>query len=271
MKAPGFTRAEQRTEGQRLIVLPDARPRRASLAVAAAAAVALVLGFVLGILPVLAQRGDLRRTQAALDAARADLAAAGARAAAVEALIADLEGRIVILETDLDAAILGRDVSIARRAEALRLVEQLEAQLADARAELISIAGAPLPDGERIGYVVALNPGELMLVFDPALWFTGAAAIDAAVEDGAIDEGGDLPHPRYVRNAEDAWRVVRLAPGTTVTLRRYRGDGSTVVSLTRFLEILKSRLPADRAVARAPFWVTVDDGRVEGIVQQLYP
>ena len=87
---------------------------------------------------------------------------------------------------------------------------------ADDSATTVAQETATLPDGTQFGYISQVSGGTL--VFDPAEFLTGAAALAAARADGYIGPTETLDQNFYVRNdAEERLRLV-VDPAATFIL-----------------------------------------------------
>jgi hypothetical protein len=144
----------------------------------------------------------------------------------------------------------------------------LEGDVASAQAELRTMLGPALPDGKHFGALIAVGADQKppRLVIDIEQWFTDQAAFDAAEEDGVVLDH----HPYYIRNENPRWRTIEIAPAATVSLIPY-GDRSysTVVNLSRFGELFSSY--EGRLLRLSPYWITMEDGKVVAIEEQLIP
>lgn len=143
----------------------------------------------------------------------------------------------------------------------------LEGKLSAAQAELVSMTGPALPDGKHFGALIAVGADQEQprLVIDIEQWFTDQAAFDAAEEDGVF-----LDHPYYIRNESPRWRTIEIDPTATVSLIPF-GDRTypTVVNLSGFGELFSSY--EGRLLRLSPYWITMDDGKVVAIEEQLIP
>ena len=203
--------------------------------------------------------------------------------------IGNRDDEITTLEADRDLALTEASAA-ADRADALasrvdrleaRLTatvgdeEALAAKLANTRATLDRMLGPALADGRHFAFVVAVGAAQEppRLVIDVAQWFTDRAAADAAIEDGVLPPGStSIENGFYIRNEDPRWRVVQVAPGTTVDLVVYPfGDleNPRAVSLMRFQELF--RLDQHSAIRGFPYWVTVEGGTIVAIEQQFIP
>jgi hypothetical protein len=75
---------------------------------------------------------------------------------------------------------------------------------------------ATLPDGTQFGYIHQVSDGTL--VFDPAEWLTGDAAVTAAREDGYIGPNESLDEDFYVRNEAEERLLLAVDPAATFTV-----------------------------------------------------
>lgn len=134
-------------------------------------------------------------------------------------------------------------------------------------------ATSPIPDGEMFGWVHGIEDGSL--VMDPAELLTGDEARQAAVEEGVIGEGEDLPNDFFIRDPEGAlitlpvastasWRLLLFADGTPT---------ETEVSIDEVLSALAGENPDVYGVVdgELPATVTVVGGEVTELVQTYLP
>jgi hypothetical protein len=269
MKAPGLAPITETRD--RLLILPEAKPRRRWPMIVGVILLAVWIAAVSGIGVYLWQRGKVRdrdaiiaRTEAANDRLTTSLSG-------VNGQLATLEREIAKTEAELEQAQTGLQVAQGASSSGQSMVASLQVQLDALRADLRAAIGPRLHHGMHIGYIVGVDAAESRVVLDVGRWFTGRAARQAALADGSILPGGHLPDPRYLRNPDHSWRIVQVRFGTTVTLRHYRGaDGPTVVSLTTLASIFASASTADDKVRLDPYWVMVDDGELIEITQQRY-
>lgn len=118
-----------------------------------------------------------------------------------------------------------------------------------------------LPDGTWFGYVS--DPTATELEFDLACWFSGAAAIEATLEDG---EESPPPNDYYIRNTSTDTRSVPVSPD--VTVRWLPPDD--IVNLTD--------IPYDEWLDVGPerswqpaVWLEIEEGEVVSIEEQYQP
>jgi hypothetical protein len=119
-----------------------------------------------------------------------------------------------------------------------------------------------LPDGRWFGLVTATSADGIE--FDLACWFSGAAAIQAAAEDG---EESPPPNDYYVRNENPATRSLPVDAAVTVVWYPELGD-PTSEATTSFSDWVTQ----DREPAGIPgIWLEIEGGSVVDIHEQWVP
>jgi hypothetical protein len=109
------------------------------------------------------------------------------------------------------------------------------------------------------------------VTFDLAYFYTGDAAIQAAVEDGRIQPGEELDNDSYIRNRNPRLRTLALAPQLDIVIINWpnccetaRGD------LQSFADAFTQATDLYRG-AGSPYWLTVESGGVVKIEEQYIP
>jgi cell division protein FtsB len=269
MKAPGLVPTLETHE--RLLILPDARPRRRWPLILGVVALAAWTAAVAGIGVYLWQRDEADERGAALAQTRAANDELSATVDRLNAQIADLRADISTTQTQLVAAQMGLAAAQGATSHELSNVRALQVQLSALQSELRSAVGPQPSHGTHIAYVMAVDVTASRVVLDLGRWFTGQPARRAALADGAIAPNEHLHDGRYLRDADHVWRVVHVRSLTHVTLRHYAGaNGPTVVSIATLASIFRSGRHADQVVRLDPFWVTIRGGEVVELVQQQY-
>lgn len=120
-----------------------------------------------------------------------------------------------------------------------------------------------LPDGRWFGFVQTAGNGGLE--FDLACWFSGEAAVAAAAEDGAESPP---PNDYYIRNQNPTFRVVAVAPDTTVVWYPQVGDPDSEVT-TSYTAWRTNR--DDEPTFPLGVWLDVVDARATSIAEQWVP
>jgi len=138
------------------------------------------------------------------------------------------------------------------------------------------LAEDELEDGRHFGFVTALDPGRLRLVFDRAELLRDGEAAEAAEEDGGVlTEGGS-----YVRNPEGSMNALRISEDIEVRLLKPLAppDGAEACcELTEvdFEEWLAGFDTGDEraffGTSKSHYWLTVEDGVVVAVDEQHVP
>jgi hypothetical protein len=131
-----------------------------------------------------------------------------------------------------------------------------------------------LADGEIFAWVMGLTGDGF--VIDPAALLSGEEARLAAVEDGVIESGEDLPNDVYIRNGDESTSVVMATDGADFTLLLFDGQGSpaeTSVSYQELVDALMVGSPDVYGVVDGvlPAMVTLEDGVITRISQVYLP
>lgn len=253
---------------QDLIVIPEAaEPRRWwPIAAFVAGVVALVV-----IAALVAYGFDQRDRADALEAEVArgvdDQRALLDATTQLRADNAALEGRVAGLQGDVRRAQQGKDVVAASRQEARRNAQQARQALEDEQARFRAYMGPPVGDGAHVGLLVAVGADQspARITTDLGRWFTGRAATQAAIADGAIAEGESVP--RYFRDDDTTWRTMPLDPSATVTVRRWGGGVRYTITLAELQRMMRAGSERAHRITSNPFRLTVVDGRVTAFSQ----
>ena len=268
--APRVERAPRRE--QDLIVIPEAREpmRWGRVAALVAGALALILIVALVVYAV-DQRDRADALDAELSQALDDQRLLIDASTAARERIAALETRVGTLEGDLTRARQGKDVLQASTKEARRDLREARRALEGEQARFRSYMGPPVGNGAHAGRLIAVGADQspARVTVDLGRWFSGAAATEAALDDGVIVAGETVP--RYFRNDDLTWRTLPLDTFATVTVRRWNGSGTYAISLSELQRL--SRADGRRAdrIMRDPFRLTVTDGRITALMQLRYP
>ena len=153
-------------------------------------------------------------------------------------------------------------------------VAKLRAQVKKLQAQLTTMVGPALADGKYFGalYAVGATQDPPKLVIDLEQFFQGAAADQAAKQDGQLPPGEKhVPNDVYIRNDSPQWRILQVAPSTKVSLSTYpfgTADKPQQVSLGRFGKIWNAN---SHDIQSFPYWITVSDHTVTAIDEQFVP
>jgi hypothetical protein len=259
---------------QDLIVIPEATtPRRWTPFVLGAAAIvaALVVGGIAGY-SIGRSEADDRAAEART--ALQGQAAADAQAAASLDTVRVLEARVAGLQQQIDDQRGAVRVLSASKRESRKLLDESREELAATKDQLRSVTGPAVSDGTHIGRVIAVNTSQdpARIVIFLGRWFTGDAATQAAIDDGAIAPGKHLRHGRYLSPGDGIWRIMRVDAAATVTIHRWRGPtGARTVSIQEFQHILTMSTAWAERARHDPYWFDVSNSTVTALRQQRYP
>lgn len=85
---------------------------------------------------------------------------------------------------------------------------------------------APLADGAHFVFIKEIVDGKV--VIDTAEWLSGEEARKAAIEDGVIAEGEDLPNDFYIRNSDSGTIEIAVAPEANAKVLVFDANGAIV-------------------------------------------
>jgi hypothetical protein len=141
---------------------------------------------------------------------------------------------------------------------------------ASATATASASAGSDLlPSGRHLVYLRRLRGDDASgwrLRFDLALWFTGHAAIKAAIEDGVIKPGDVIPNDVYIRNDNPKLRTMTIDSAARVLLL----DPNTSQTSRTSLETLANSI-REGEDGESPYWLRVRDGVIVKVEEQFLP
>jgi hypothetical protein len=138
--------------------------------------------------------------------------------------------------------------------------------------------GGALGDGRHFGYVRSVDTSSepATIEFDVAEFLTGEAANDAAVDDGAIEEGEGVPNDYYVRNDDESVEILTVSPDVTVTRVRCpagceEGAAGDFDGFAASFGDEDASFADEYRGAHSQYWVTVEDDEVAVIDEQYLP
>lgn len=135
----------------------------------------------------------------------------------------------------------------------------------------------------ELGYLEEVDPAAPTLVVDYVEFLTADEAVRAAVEDGVIAAGEDLPNGFYLRNRDPRLRTLSLRdPGVIVLQACFPHPAPCVtehsVGVDLWFELLADPELAEDELgwswygyAELPYWFTIQDGYVVHIREQYLP
>ena len=131
-----------------------------------------------------------------------------------------------------------------------------------------------LEDGRHFGFIERIygESATFWIQFDLAQLLVGEEANAAAVEDGVIEPGEDVPNDHYVRNENERVRSYPLRDPLEIrVVERECCDLRPLGSAEELYEWYRASDPHGFGGAGASWWLTVEDGVVVGIEEQYRP
>jgi predicted carbohydrate-binding protein with CBM5 and CBM33 domain len=209
---------------------------------------------------------DQRVHDARVETQNAQNAADGAFAS-----VTRLQSDVTDLQSTIEQQGKNQDIQQGQINDAQGRVAAAEARLADEQGRLRAVTGPKVSNTRHIAFLLAAGTEQSppMIVIDLGRWYSGDAARQAAVADGALTTGEHLFHGRYLRNTEHDWRILPVTTGALFTIRHYNGATTpTSVSFTTMASILNGA-GFDR-IAHNPFWVQVEHHSIVSGHEQRY-
>ena len=135
---------------------------------------------------------------------------------------------------------------------------------------------ATISDGAHFGFVRQV--ADDALIFDPAEFLDGEAALTAARADGVIGATEDLPNDFYIDNPDEEEMRLEVDPAAQFTLIDSGSTGEFTDRIVSYGELARLWTGADNTspyygfvVGELPMTLTVSDGRVTEGKQQYLP
>ncbi len=268
MKTPTL---EPRLDPDRIVMIADAeepRPRLLIVLAALALAAAMLLG---GGIVYAWQQGQLQDRDQVVHAARVEAQSAQNAADGAFASVTRLRSQVTSLQSIIEQQGKNQDIQQGQINDAQGRVAAAQERMNEVKDRLRAVIGPKVPNGRHIAFLLAAGTTQSppMMAIDLGRWFSGDAARQAAVADGALTFGKHLFHRRYLRNTEHDWRIVPVGTGALFTIRHYYGATvPTNVSFTTLASILNGS-GSDR-IAHNPFWVQVEGHTIVSGHEQRY-
>jgi hypothetical protein len=255
----------------RIVLIGEAEEPRPNLLIVLGV-LALVAAMALGGGIVYAwQQGQIHDRDQLVHDARVETQNAQNAADGAFASVAQLQSQVTNLESIIEQQGKNQDIQQGQINDAQGRVAAAEARLGEVKDHLRSVTGPTVSNGRHIAFLLAAGPVQSppMMVIDLGRWFSGDAARQAAVADGALTTGEHLFHGRYLRNTEHDWRILDVSTGALFAIRHYNGATiPTNVSFTTLASILNGA-GSDR-IAHNPFWVQVEHHAIVSGHEQRY-
>jgi len=127
-----------------------------------------------------------------------------------------------------------------------------------------------LADGEHHARVTAYDAARHTVTVDVVQFFSGQAAVDAAVDDG--HDAGDVANDHYTRNDNPRLRTLTVADDVRIVVNTlaFERNGSSTKDTTISGEELAGYV-ADGTAPRALFRLTIESGAVVALDEQFLP
>jgi hypothetical protein len=122
-----------------------------------------------------------------------------------------------------------------------------------------------LADGRHPAHLTKVNATGRTVTFDVIQFLTGAAAQQAAKEDG----GGQADNDYWIRNVNPMLRTLPVAADVTITVNVLAAETSG--DSTKDVPVTLTKLAAYDHLADAVFWLTVAAGKITKIAEQFLP
>lgn len=131
-------------------------------------------------------------------------------------------------------------------------------------------------DGKYLGYVHEIDAGKMVLAFDDAVWLTGKAAEDAAIEAGHCTEDTRsecVPNDYFIKNADVRDELLPLDRNLRLFMQTWKMEETGMVAereinLTDFSGLINDRSLHWRNL---PYNVTIQNGKVTRIEEVYIP
>lgn len=130
------------------------------------------------------------------------------------------------------------------------------------------------PDGEVFAWVKGLTGDGFLL--DAAELLSGEEAREAAVTDGVIEPGEDVPNDVYIRDVDDTTLVVMPASDASYELLLFDSSGSPVATSVTYNEVADALNDAHPDVygvfeGTIPATVVISGGEIVELTQVYLP
>ena len=137
-------------------------------------------------------------------------------------------------------------------------------------------SSASLEDGRHLVFIKGVRTQGATgaaLRFDLTEWYSGEAATRAAIEDGAIEPGEQLPNDYYIRNNNPMLRTMAVVAGAKVLVIDWSNCCDTFAGdLGQLADgIASGRHNEGNYRASSPYWLRVQGGEIVKIQEQYLP
>lgn len=131
-------------------------------------------------------------------------------------------------------------------------------------------------DGKYLGYIHNVDTRDLKIAFDDAVWLSGKAGEDAAIEAGHCTEktrSECLPNDYFIKNAEVVDENLLIAGDARVFMQTWKmeetGEVATrEIGMSDFAELINNQTLHWRQL---PYNITIQNGKVTKIEEVYIP
>lgn len=142
-----------------------------------------------------------------------------------------------------------------------------EASPTPSPARTTAASSGDLTDGRHPARITHVDPSHGRITVDVVQLFIGAAAAQAARQDGSTD----IPPPNdvWIRNTNPTLRTLPVTPAAPITVNVHgtAESGSSTTNIAKTLAQLADIGDLDSGI----FWLTITDGQVIRIAEQYLP
>jgi hypothetical protein len=140
----------------------------------------------------------------------------------------------------------------------------------------ITEQGIHFQDGKYLGYIHRVDMGNLILVFDDAVWLTGKAGEDAAIEAGHCMQATRsecLPNDYFIKNATVADELLLMDQSVLLFMQTWKMEESGEVAAREIGLADFAGLINDRSLhwRQLPYTITVEGGKIMRIEEIYIP
>lgn len=135
---------------------------------------------------------------------------------------------------------------------------------------------APFRDGKYLGYIHNVDTSGLIILFDDAIWLTGAVAQEAAIEAGrctAETRSECLPNDYFIKNTKIRDEIVPLDEATLLFMQTWKIEetgeiAEREIGLTDFADLINNQ---SLHWQQLPYNISIQNGKINRIEEVYIP
>ncbi|MEK7649834.1 MAG: hypothetical protein AAB367_02665 [Patescibacteria group bacterium] len=136
---------------------------------------------------------------------------------------------------------------------------------------------SPATERRALGFIreIRTQNGNLVLMFDDALWLTGREAEDAAIEAGHCStetRGECTPNDYFIENKNTQTIALELPQATLIFMETYEtgepGDKKENITTNKLVDLIND---PSLHWNKLPYWITTRGTRITTIEEQYIP